>query len=502
MRLSLVRARRCLVSTTVGATLAAGVLLPGGNATAQPTVDGPLFSYLVVTAPNAHQVGQAQDAVVRSGGVVWVSYPEIGVIVARSTDAAFAARLRTEHAVQMVGASRTTAITTNVNDPAVVAPSGTSSSAASTGEDPLEPLQWDMRQIRADQAHSISLGSRRVVVGVLDSGIDAAHPDLAGAVDPSLSASCVNGGRVDTTPSSWAPTTSGHGTHVAGTIAAARNGVGIVGVAPGVRLAAVKVVDDNGFIFGEAAVCGFVWAGQHHFTLTNNSYFVDPWLYNCPNDPDQAAISVAVRRAIEFARRNGVLNVAAAGNFNDDLAHKTVDTLSPDDQPAATIRPITNDCLSLPTEAPGVLAVTAVGALGVKASYSSYGDGVVAVTAPGGDRFQSPGPGQSTGVLSTLPGGRWGVLTGTSMASPHAVGVLALIASAHPHASPAALTQLLEHQADPITCPTVYDIDHDGVADATCTGTASDNGFYGHGLVDALTAVRSANNAHGRAVGE
>ncbi|HEY9474873.1 MAG TPA: S8 family serine peptidase [Mycobacteriales bacterium] len=494
------RTRRYLVSATVGATLAAGVLLPGGSAAAQPaepTVDGPLLSYLVITAPSGHQVRQAEDAVVRSGGAVWVSYPEIGVLVARSTHPGFAARLRAGHAVEMVGASRTTAITMNADDPTVVAPSAAPTSV-SAGQDPLEPLQWDMRQIRADQAHSVALGSRQVVVGVLDSGIDAAHPDLADAVDPSLSASCVDGGRVDTSPASWAPTTSGHGTHVAGTIAAARNGVGIVGVAPGVRLAAVKVVDDNGFIYGESAVCGFVWAAHHHFTVTNNSYFVDPWLYNCPDDPDQAAISVAVRRAIAFARRNGVLNVAAAGNFNDDLAHKAVDTFSPDDQPTALTRPITNECLSLPTEAPGVLAVSAVGALGVKASYSSYGDGVVAVTAPGGDRFQSPGPGQSTGVLSTLPGGRWGTLTGTSMASPHVVGVLALIASAHPHASPAALTELLEQQAaDPIICPTVYDIDQDGAPDATCTGSASDNGFYGHGLVDALDAVHSTHHAHG-----
>ncbi|HEX5496804.1 MAG TPA: S8 family serine peptidase [Mycobacteriales bacterium] len=496
MRRLSVRMRRSVVSVAVGATCAAGVLVPGGSAVAaQPAADGPLLSYLVVTAPSGHQVHRAEAAVRGIGGTVWVSYGQIGVIVARSTDPNFAVRLRASHAVQLVGASRTVAIPMSAEDPTVVRPA-TATASAPAGQDPLEPLQWDMRQIHADAAHAVTLGSRRVVVGVLDSGIDATHPDLAGQVDPSLSASCVNGGRVDTSPASWAPTTSGHGTHVAGTIAAARNGVGIVGIAPGVRLAAVKVVDDGGFIYGEYAVCGFVWAAEHHFTLTNNSYFVDPWLFNCPTDPDQAAISVAVRRAIAFARHNGVLNVAAAGNFNNDLAHKTVDTFSPDDQPTPTVRPVTNNCLSLPTEAPGVVTVSAVGAQGIKASYSTYGPGVIEVTAPGGDRFQSPGPGQATGVLSTLPGGRWGTLSGTSMASPHAVGVLALIASTHPHASPGQLTTLLERESDPIACPAVYDINQDGVPDATCVGPARDNGFYGHGLVDAARAV-AATHGHG-----
>lgn len=475
--------------TAAGAMAAATALIPVSATAASQQASGPLLSYLVVTAPGHGAVSHAEHAVEAAGGTVWVSYGEIGVIVARSAVPDFAARLRHSHVVQMVGASRTAAIPTSADDPSSIQPAEPSAATA-TGTDPLESQQWDMRMIRADEAHTVTLGSRDVVVGVLDSGIDANHPDLAGQVDPSLSVSCIDGGRPDTRPESWAPTTSGHGTHVAGTIAAAKNGVGIVGVAPGVRLASVKVVDDGGFIYGEYAVCGFVWAAHHHFTLTNNSYFVDPWLYNCPNDPDQRAISESVQRAVDFASRNGVLNVAAAGNENDDLANKTVDSTSPDDTTPVT-RTVTTDCVSVPAEVPGVVVVSAVGGERLKASYSSYGQGVVTVAAPGGDRFQNPGAGQPTGVLSTLPGGRWGTLSGTSMASPHAVGVLALIASTHPHAPPALLRTLLAHEADPLACPTVYDIDHDGTPDAVCTGAAGGmTGFYGNGLADAANAVR------------
>ena len=130
-----------------------------------------------------------------------------------------------------------------------------------TSVDPREAEQWDMQMIKADQAHKITDGSRNVLVGVLDSGIDPDHPDLAANIDVANSVNCTDAGRPDLSATGWYPTTSDHGTHVAGTIAAARNGVGIVGVAPNVRMASVKVVNDDGFIYPEYAVCGFVWAG-------------------------------------------------------------------------------------------------------------------------------------------------------------------------------------------------------------------------------------------------
>ena len=89
-----------------------------------------------------------------------------------------------------------------------------------------------MPQIDLAQAHAVTTGRPDVVVGVLDSGISSTHPDLATQIARDKSASCL-GGVVDTSEAAWNPTTSTHGTHVAGTIAAAINGVGVAGVAPG-----------------------------------------------------------------------------------------------------------------------------------------------------------------------------------------------------------------------------------------------------------------------------
>ncbi|WP_045301448.1 S8 family peptidase [Saccharothrix sp. ST-888] len=494
------RIRRIRFATGGLALATAGALaLPAGTAVAATApvppaataaaATGPLVSYVVNTKANHGQVKKAEREITALGGTVVYSYEQIGVIIARSADTRFAAELRQSKTVDSVGASRTKGIVQNDLETAteVAAPAA----APADGTEPLEANQWDLRQIGADQAHRTTLGSRNVVVGVLDSGIDATHEDLAPNVDPALSVSCIDGGKPDTDWKAWQPTTSEHGTHVAGTIAAAKNGKGVVGIAPNVRLAAVKVVDDGGFIYPEYAICGFVWAGQHHFQVTNNSYYVDPWMFNCKADPDQAAISEGVRRAVAFSQRNGVLSVAAAGNANIDLAHKTTDASSPDDTTPAS-RPIDGSCLSLPVELPGVVVAAATGSNGDKSYYSSYGLNKVTVAAPGGDaRYQTPDtPDKNGRILSTVPGNKYAYMQGTSMASPHVAGVLALLASSHPWAGPDELRHLLTSQADEHACPTsVYDPGGTGSYKATCEGGLQNNGFYGAGVVNAAKAV-------------
>src|SRR5206468_7688080 len=128
------------------------------------------------------------------------------------------------------------------------------------------------------------------------------------------------------------------------TIAAAANGFGIVGVAPNVKIAAIKSGDAAGFFFPEAVICGFYWAATHHVDVTNNSYFADPFLFNCRNDPVQRAIWKAEQRAILYAEQNGVTVVAAEGNEGEDLAHPSVDATSPDNTTPPT-RHVNNACL-------------------------------------------------------------------------------------------------------------------------------------------------------------
>ncbi|BFO20380.1 hypothetical protein SHKM778_67680 [Streptomyces sp. KM77-8] len=151
-----------------------------------------------------------------------------------------------------------------------------------------------------------------------------------------------------------------------------------------------------------------------------------------------------------------------------------------------------DECLDIPTQLPGVVTVTATGAKGLKSSFSNYGRGVIDIAAPGGDStaYQTPAPPATSGlILGTLPGGSWGYMAGTSMASPHVAGVAALIKSTHPHASPALVKALLYAEADATACTDPYDINGDGKVDAVCEGPRNRNGFYGWGTADALDAV-------------
>ena len=92
-------------------------------------------------------------------------------------------------------------------------------------------------------------------------------------------------------------------------------------------------------------------------------------------------------------------------------------------------------------------------------------------------------------ILSSVPGGGWGWMQGTSMAGPHAAGVAALVRSTHPEWTSQQVIGALSNQADPLPCPKDYDGDGDGVVDAVCAGGPTGAGFYGAGLIDALDAV-------------
>jgi subtilisin family serine protease len=445
-----------------------------------PVRAGELMSYVLNAAPGTASTTRAATAARSAGGTVVQSWPAIGVLVVHSTSARFRTTVLAAagRPVQSVGATRTIAVAegtpgTDRRPPRPKTGGGDPLSRLYVGprraavKDPREAEQWDMKQIKADQAHQVTDGSRDVVVGVLDSGVESTHPDLKANLDLKSSVSCVDAGRPDTTPGAAEPTNSTHGTHVAGTIAAARNGIGIVGVAPGVKLASVKVVNDAGSIYPEYAICGFMWAGMRKFDVTNNSYFVDPWQFWCDNQADQKAVAVAVGRAVAWSRKQGVVSAAAAGNSAMDLAKKTVDSQSPNDSTPVS-RPIGQQCHDLPAELPGVVTVSSTTRAVARSSFSNFGAKIIDVAAPGSD------------VLSTVTGGGYSLLSGTSMASPHVAGVLALLKGKHPAATPDELVKLLRGQAQDTACPKPA---------GACTGSAADNGYFGDGVVDAKGAV-------------
>lgn len=439
------------------------------------------MNYVVNTAPGAVTTEAASAAVVAAGGTVLARWDEIGVVTARSTAADFVDRVRASPAVGSAGPTRTAAVRTTADadtrDDADSAPAP-STGVQSTGlaervadvADPAEERGWNDQAVHAAEARAVQPGSPDVLVGVLDSGIDATHPDLASQVDPAASVGCSVDGVADTSPAAWAPSpdaatsTREHGTHVAGIIGAADDGRGVVGVAPGVRLASVKVVDADGFIYPEYAICGYMWAAQQQMDVTNASFFVDPWAAWCSADLDQSPALEAVARAVAWSQHEGVLDVAAAGNAATaaaavDLAHKTTDSLSPNDSTPQSGRDVSQGCAQLPAEVDGVVTVSSAqqgtGGSIEKSRFSNYGAGVVDLTAPG------------SAVLSTVPGGGFAALSGTSMAAPHVAGVAALLASVHPDATPAELRDLLARQA----------------------GGETPAEYFGAGMVDAFAAV-------------
>jgi subtilisin family serine protease len=432
------------------------------------------------------------------------------------------------------------------------------------GGDPLDDELWGLRMVRSDLARTRQAGDRRVSVGVLDTGIDGSHPDIAPNFDAALSRNFT----VDIPTDSTGATVdgpcefrgcvdpvdhddNGHGTHVAATIAGAANGFGVSGVAPHVTLVNIRGAQDSGFFFLQPVVDALTYAADAGLDVVNMSFYLDPWLYDCaanPTDSPEAQVEqrttiAAMRRALNYAHDKGVTLVAALGNNHEDLGHPRTDTSSPDyPAGAAYPRPIDNaTCLNLPVEGPHVIGVSALGPSSGKADYSSYGVERISVSAPGGyyrdgfgtdwyrtnqnmilsaypsnvaladgaiDAAGNVTPaGEAVGVQQYCSGatcGYYQYLQGTSMATPHVVGVAALIVSQygrpdprHPGTltmSPDAVQRVLEGTATRRPCPVPATVSYQNVGrspefDATCEGTEGFNGFYGHGIVDAYGAV-------------
>ena len=401
--------------------------------------------------------------------------------------------------------------------------------------EPLAACQWDMALINANSDTFQHATGDGVLVGVIDGGVDMSHPDIVPNLNVDLSCSFI----FDDTPTAAAfeiangdctnkaavQDVSSHGTHVASTIAAPINGIGIAGVAPDATIVALKACTQIGFCFADSVAAALRYAGDVRLDIVNLSLFADPYLYYCKSDAEQRSILKEIEKAAKYAQQRGVLIVTSAGNGASDLQHPGIDSTSPDWPPGtAEVRDVKNNCRVAPTEFPGALTVSATGPVGYPgyddwiATYSDVGMSVVNVTAPGGDYFAASGSvhdailaaasnsdtDPAIGIYAFLdqlspifPGltvedpnlQRYFNITGTSMSSPHAAGVAALIAENHQGWGPGALKSAVERTASQLDCPPGWQpVDEDDQREQ-CFGNNGRTSFFGHGMVDAWAAV-------------
>ncbi|HEY5062594.1 MAG TPA: S8 family serine peptidase, partial [Gemmatimonadaceae bacterium] len=306
-----------------------------------------------IPANFASQVAARGGAVVRAHG-------EIGVVVTRGLSDADALALAGSSGdvvrdtvmrwVPSLASARGSIMTLPNAPPASVTSINPPQAAA------FLAFQWNMFQIHAPDAWNTRTGNPGVRVAILDTGLDPDHLDQRGLIDlgtsvafvPSLSG-----------PPDWADDNL-HGTFVGGIVTS--NDFGTAGVAPNVTLVAVKVLDATGSgSFGDI-IAGIVYAANAHVQVINMSLgAVIP-----KNAPGVSKLTSALNRAINYAHRNDVLVVAAAGNDDLDLQHD-------------------GNLIEVPCETGVDMCVSATGRTDTKASYSNYGTNAINVAAPGGD---------------------------------------------------------------------------------------------------------------------
>jgi subtilisin len=230
---------------------------------------------------------------------------------------------------------------------------------------------WGVARIHADLVWPGGNTGAGVDVAIIDTGIEARHPDLAVVDGINYAGPPENEGSTD--PADWNDG-YGHGTHCAGIVAALNNGVGVVGVAPGARLHAVKVLDDFGLGYTSDVIQGLEWCAINHMQVASMSL--------------GGGGSASLQQACDAAFAAGVLLVAAAGNSSGPV--------------------------SFPAGYPSVVAVSATDSKDQLAYFSNFGP-EIALGAPGVD------------IYSTFKGGAYATLSGTSMACPHVTGTAALV---------------------------------------------------------------------------
>ena len=432
-------------------------------------------------------------------GVVLAQYPEFNSFFVQSVKAAYAPDLGkslvaagisydsigptryktvTGDEVRTEQPTKTDAEANAVNEAAAEHETGLSADSQLNDFTPDEgdANAWGLSAIGAVEAQTVDVPRATVTVAVMDTGIDPDHRDLKDRIDASRSVGCQVNGIPNQDPSAWKDDHY-HGTHVAGTIAASHNGYGVDGVAPDATLIAIKTSNKAGSFYPEYVACAFDWAAEHNVDVSNSSYYMDPYAFWLPNEASQAAGLEAASRAVRYSKEHGVVNFASEGNSDDDHDNPTIDKDSPNDVEGAAVERNVAGGIDVPAMlGDSVLSVSALKlptgadpatAKLERAGFSNYGKNSVDVAAPG------------QRIWSTMP--TWekdppfGYLSGTSMASPHAAGVAALVKEIHPDYTADEVIALVKKQAG---------YTYDRLAEPT-----DGKEYRGAGLVNALDAV-------------
>ena len=418
-----------------------------------------------------------------AGGELQSNLSQIGVATAVSADPNFAARARQIAGVQSVDVDQVVEwVKPQPVSEAITADQTGEPTAAVThlygGDETFWNIEWNARAIHAPDAWAagqIGTGAR---VAVIDGGMSANHVDLVGRIDVAHSASFVPGFTWD--QDAGTATAFRHATHVAGIIAANDNGIGTIGIAPGATIIAVKALHNGSGSFSgiiraieyASAPINEGGAGANIINMSLGATFARD-----PND-GSAHLMAALSRATSHARQRGVLVIAAAGNEGVDMDHA-------------------QHVVSIPAQSVGVVSIAATAPVGFAvgatnfssaASYTNFGQTLVSFSAPGGDSML---PGNALCTFARLPSGSitspcWvfdliispgaGTNTyffaaGTSMASPAAAGVAALIWGKYGPMTPDQLEARLR-------------------GSATDVGKPGNDAFSGAGFVDAGAAVK------------
>ncbi|UOR05311.1 S8 family serine peptidase [Hymenobacter aerilatus] len=449
-----------------------------------PTVTLDSKQYIII-ASGDQLPGDITAKTASANGTITSLLGEAGIAVATSDDPGFAAKAAKIAGVRSVVRDFTYQAFDPQQRSADVAANNVN--PPSTGDsNPFFPLQWGHTAIQVPQAWNTGAQGEGVVVADLDSGFDLTHPDLQPNIVGSISF-------VPGEAAQFRGAGSSHGTHTAGTIAAADNNIGVVGVAPKAKLLLVKVLRDSGSGSFSWMMNGIIYAVQNNAKVINlslgaaiprNGKFLND--NGTPNDPSDDFIEhdakgtqellVAISKVTGYAAKQGVTVIASAGN---DANNGNKD----------------QSLVHIPADATGVISISSTGPMGWAlnplttnldrfASYSNYGTSAVDFAAPGGD-FAYPGNELVVFrgvrqyvwaldmVLSTAKNGGYTWMAGTSMAAPHATGVAALVIGKNGgQMDPARVKAVLRASADDL-------------------GKPGRDPYYGHGRINALRAVSS-----------